>query len=87
MLTNTCVKKPEAWEFLGVREDVGYPVYEDDYLSGHHKGAIVGEKAVIAYLREYITLFYIRPTLEAYWGFDKDGKLIEIDIREYHDFL
>ena len=72
----------KGWEIRGISHNMGYvnysiriPDWPDITASGH---PVIGEKSIRVYLGKRLFFWHITAS----WGFDKDGKLIDVYIRE-----
>jgi len=85
------VEKDPNWKIRYVNSDIGYYVSPAGYpsvatkadMSG--KGVVVGEKSIRVYLGRYGLIF--ETYVSAFYGFDCDGKLVDIAILKETDTL
>ena len=80
------IEGKSKWKRMFVSDDGGYYVGYG-YPSGAVKGTTVGVKSIYVLLGTYNTYMFIDTYVEAFWGFDEEGKLIEIDVRKSYDVL
>ena len=83
------IKGKIGWRLQAVHYDRGYQViggrpsfYHPEYSVGN-RSAVVGTKSMRAFIGTYYSPWH--TTVEVYWGFDEDGRLIDIAVTKYMD--
>ena len=80
------IESKDKWYILWIDENYGYRT-RWGYPSGNPQNTMIGAKSISAIVGKYKTFLIIDTSVETFWGFDGEGKLIEIDVPKTGDVI